>query len=71
MIRGGGMVALLKAYSTETFEICAREACQIFGGLSYTRGGQGEKVERLFREVKAYTIPGGSFEIMQGLGERA
>ena len=27
---------------------------QIFGGLAYTRGGQGEKVERLYREVRAY-----------------
>ncbi|KAM0787764.1 hypothetical protein ACM66B_003821 [Microbotryomycetes sp. NB124-2] len=70
MVRGGGMVALLKAYSTETFEFCAREACQVFGGLSYTRGGQGEKVERLFREVKAYTIPGGSLEIMHDIGMR-
>lgn len=43
---------------------------QIFGGLGYTRGGQGEVVERLYRDVKAYSIPGGSFEIMQDLGVR-
>ena len=36
------------------------EAAQIFGGLSYSRGGQGEKVERLNREVRAMAIPGGS-----------
>lgn len=53
-IRLGGPIALLKAQSTQTFEFCAREAAQIFGGLSYTRGGQGEKVERLYREVRAY-----------------
>jgi hypothetical protein len=41
------------------FEYCAREAAQIFGGASYVRGGQGEKVERLYREVRAYAIPGG------------
>jgi alkylation response protein AidB-like acyl-CoA dehydrogenase len=29
----------LKAQSTQTFEYCAREAAQIFGGLSYSRGG--------------------------------
>ena len=46
------------------FEYCAREAAQIFGGASYVRGGQGEKVERLYREVRAYAIPGGSEEIM-------
>lgn len=70
MIRLGGPIALLKAQSTVTFEFCAREAAQIFGGLAYTRGGQGEKVERLYREVRAYAIPGGSEEIMLDLGIR-
>ena len=60
----GGAIALLKAQSTQTMEFCAREAAQIFGGLSYSRGGQGERVERLYREVRAYAIPGGSEEIM-------
>jgi len=66
----GGPLALLKAQATITFEFCAREAAQIFGGLSYTRGGQGEKVERLNREVRAYAIPAGSEEIMLDLGIR-
>jgi alkylation response protein AidB-like acyl-CoA dehydrogenase len=39
--------------ATKTFEYCAREAAQIFGGASYVRGGKGEKVERLYREVCA------------------
>jgi alkylation response protein AidB-like acyl-CoA dehydrogenase len=69
-LRLGGPIALLKAQSTQVFEFCAREAAQIFGGLSYTRGGQGEKVERLYREVRAYAIPGGSEEIMLELGIR-
>ncbi len=64
MLKLGGPIALLKAQSTTTFEFCAREAAQIFGGLSYSRGGQAEKVERLYREVRAYAIPGGSEEIM-------
>jgi alkylation response protein AidB-like acyl-CoA dehydrogenase len=68
--RLAGPIALLKAQSTTTFELCAREASQIFGGLSYTRGGLGEKVERLYREVRAYAIPGGSEEIMLDLGIR-
>ncbi|KAI8924150.1 acyl-CoA dehydrogenase/oxidase [Entophlyctis helioformis] len=68
--RLGGATALLKAQSTQTMEFCAREAAQIFGGLSFTRGGQGEKVERLYREVRAYAIPGGSEEIMLDLGVR-
>jgi len=66
----GGHTALLKVQATKTFEFCAREAAQIFGGNSYTRGGQGEKVERLYREVRAYAIPGGSEEIMMDLGVR-
>ncbi|KAL0077635.1 putative acyl-CoA dehydrogenase [Phycomyces blakesleeanus] len=69
-IRLGGPIALCKAQSTQTFEYCAREAAQIFGGLAYTRGGQGEKVERLYREVRAFAIPGGSEEIMLDLGVR-
>ena len=56
----GGDTALIKVQATKTFEYCAREAAQIFGGASYVRGGQGEKVERLYREVRAYAIPGTS-----------
>ncbi|KAI8139053.1 acyl-CoA dehydrogenase/oxidase [Fennellomyces sp. T-0311] len=69
-LRLGGNIALCKAQSTQTFEYCAREAAQIFGGLAYTRGGQGEKIERLYREVRAFAIPGGSEEIMLELGIR-
>ncbi|KAK9451589.1 acyl-CoA dehydrogenase/oxidase [Limtongia smithiae] len=70
MLRLGGAIAGLKAQSTQTFEFCAREAAQVFGGLSYSRGGQGGKVERLYREVRAYAIPGGSEEIMLDLSMR-
>ncbi|EFX03379.1 acyl-dehydrogenase domain containing protein [Grosmannia clavigera kw1407] len=70
MLRLGGAIAGLKAQSTITFEYCAREASQIFGGLSYSRGGQGGKVERLYRDVRAYAIPGGSEEIMLDLSIR-
>jgi len=57
-------ICLLKVQATKVFEYCAREAAQIMGGSSYVRGGQGEKVERLYREVRAMAIPGGSEEIM-------
>ena len=70
MLRFGGAIAGLKAQATVTFEFCAREASQIFGGLSYSRGGQGAKVERLYRDVRAYAIPGGSEEIMLDLSIR-
>lgn len=70
MLKLGGAIAGLKAQSTKTFEFCAREASQIFGGLSYSRGGQGGKIERLYRDVRAYAIPGGSEEIMLDLSMR-
>ena len=60
-------ISLLKVQATKTFEYCAREAAQIFGGASYTRGGQGAVIERLYREVRAFAIPGGSEEIMLDL----
>jgi alkylation response protein AidB-like acyl-CoA dehydrogenase len=38
-------------------------------GISYTRGGgQGGRVERLYREVRGAAIPGGSEEIMADIG---
>lgn len=70
MLKLGGAIAGCKAQATTTFEFCAREASQIFGGLSYSRGGQGAKVERLYRDVRAYAIPGGSEEIMLDLSIR-
>jgi alkylation response protein AidB-like acyl-CoA dehydrogenase/predicted heme/steroid binding protein len=66
----GGHTALLKVQATKTLEYCASEAAQVLGGCSYTRDGQGNKVERLYREVKAYAIPGGSEEIMREIGVR-
>jgi len=66
----GGQIALAKVQATKGMEYCAREAAQIFGGNSYTQSGLGEKVERLYRDVRAYAIPGGSEEIMLDLGIR-
>jgi len=43
----GGQCALLKVNSTKTFEYCAREASQIFGGSSIVKEGQGKQVERV------------------------
>lgn len=63
-------IALLKAHSTQVMDFCAREAVQVFGGLGYTRGGQGEKVERLYRDVRAMVIGGGTEEILIDLGVR-
>lgn len=60
----GGACALLKVQASKTFEFCAREASQIFGGSSIVREGKGKIVERLYREVRASAIPGGSEEIL-------
>ncbi|KAI8917973.1 putative acyl-CoA dehydrogenase [Entophlyctis helioformis] len=70
MLRMGGPIALLKAQSTVTMEYCAREASQVLGGVGYTKGGIGEKVERIYRDVRGMAIPGGSEEIMLDLGIR-
>lgn len=66
----GGQTALLKAHCGITLEFVAREAVQIMGGLGYTRGGIGERVERIWREVKSVSIPGGSEEVMLDLAVR-
>ncbi len=55
---------------TQALFLCAREASQIFGGLAYTRTGLGNHVERMYREVKAFAVPGGSEEIMLDLAAR-
>lgn len=64
--RIGATTALLKAHGSLVAEYVLREAAQIFGGLAYTRGGQGGKVERLYREVRFFAIPAGSEEVMLG-----
>ena len=48
-------------------EFCAREAMQILGGLGYMRGN---RVERIYREVRVNAIGGGSEEIMRDLATR-
>lgn len=59
----GGYCATLKVMASRTFEFCAREASQIFGGSSIAQEGNGKVVERLYRSVRASAIPGGSEEI--------
>lgn len=57
-------IALLKVQSSRTMEFCAREAMQILGGIGYMRGN---RVERIYREVRVNAIGGGSEEIMRDL----
>jgi acyl-CoA dehydrogenase len=62
-----GDIALLKVQASETLEFCAREAMQILGGIGYLRGN---RVERIYREVRVNAIGGGSEEIMRDLAAR-
>jgi len=66
----GAQCALLKVQSSKTFEYCAREAVQIFGGSGIVKEGRGAYVERLYREVRGMAIPGGSEEILLDLAIR-
>ena len=60
-------ICQLKVQATTTLEFCAREAMHIFGGAGFVRGN---KVERIYREVRVYAIGGGSEEIMRDLAAR-
>ena len=62
-----GDIALLKVQCSQTMEFCAREAMQILGGAGYMRGN---RVERIYREVRVNAIGGGSEEIMRDLAAR-
>ena len=59
-----GDIANLKVQASETMEFCAREASQILGGACYLRGN---RVERIYREVRVNAIGGGSEEVMRDL----
>lgn len=65
-----GTTAQLKAHSGIVLEHVVREAVQIMGGVGLTRGGRGGRVERIWRDVKAVTVPGGSEEILLDLATR-
>lgn len=60
-------LSLLKVQATRTMEHCAREAMQILGGAGFIRG---QRVERIYREVRVMAIGGGSEEIMNDLAAR-
>ncbi|KAJ0153784.1 hypothetical protein HZ326_3823 [Fusarium oxysporum f. sp. albedinis] len=66
----GGLVALAKAKAGLVVDECARCAVLLFGGNGYTRTGQGELVEKIYREVPAARIPGGTEDVMFDLAIR-
>ncbi|KAL1897457.1 hypothetical protein Sste5346_004195 [Sporothrix stenoceras] len=66
----GGQMALAKAKAGMVVDECARCAVLLFGGNGYTRTGQGELVEKIYREVPAARVPGGSEDVMLDLAVR-
>ncbi|CAL3965826.1 hypothetical protein PZA11_002672 [Diplocarpon coronariae] len=66
----GGLTALAKAQAGRVLELCASTAVLLHGGNGYTRSGQGELVERIYREVPGAKIPGGSEDVMLDLAIR-
>ncbi|KAJ4516298.1 hypothetical protein HRR83_001626 [Exophiala dermatitidis] len=66
----GGPTALLKAKAGMVLNDCAQTAVLIFGGNGYTRTGQGELVEKIYRDVMGARIPGGSEDVMLDLAVR-
>lgn len=69
-VKLGGLTALAKAKSGMVFNECAQTAVLLFGGNGYTRTGQGEIAERLYREVPGVRIPGGSEDVLLDLSVR-
>lgn len=58
---------MLKNFATQTMQFCADQAVQMLGGMGYMRG---ERVERIYREVKVNMIGGGAEEIMKDLAAK-
>ncbi|KAL6155684.1 hypothetical protein ACJBU6_05888 [Exserohilum turcicum] len=66
----GGLTAMTKAQSGIVLNECAQVAQLLFGGSGYTKSGQGELVERIYRDVPGIRIPGGSEDVLLDLGVR-
>ncbi|RSL65515.1 Acyl-CoA dehydrogenase apdG [Fusarium floridanum] len=60
----GGLMALVKATAGNVLDECSRCAVLLFGGNGYTTTGQGELVEKIYCEIPAARIPGGSEDVM-------
>lgn len=56
-----------KVFTSKALEKVASESMQILGGAGYLRGN---RIERIYREVKVMAIGGGSEEIMRDLAMR-
>ncbi|KAF3480190.1 acyl-CoA dehydrogenase [Arthroderma uncinatum] len=68
--RLGGLTALAKARAGIVLNECAQVAVLLFGGLGFTKSGQGELVEKILRDVPGARIPGGSEDVLLDLAVR-
>ena len=69
-VRLGGLTALAKAKAGMVLNEVAQTAVLLFGGNGYTRTGQGQIAEMVYREVMGSRIPGGSEDVMLDLAVR-
>ncbi len=69
-VRIGGMTALGKVMATRCLETVVREAQQVMGGLGYSKGGKGGRIEAISRDQRVMAVGGGSEEIMAQLALR-
>lgn len=65
-----GITAQIKAHAGIVLQHVVADVIRIMGGIGWTKGGHGERVERIWRDVKALTVPGGSEEVMLDLAAR-
>ena len=60
-------LCMLKNHAGQTMQWCADQAVQILGGMGFMRG---MKSERIYRDVKAIMIGGGSEDILKELAAK-
>ena len=60
-------ISKAKFFASKSLEFCASEAMQTLGGAGFIRGN---RIERIYREVKVMAIGGGSEEILHDLAAR-
>lgn len=58
------LAAMLKVQAAQNLEKISRETQQVFGGLGYSRQGQGQRVEQISRDVRVLVVSGDSEEIL-------
>lgn len=63
-------IALCKVQGGRLLELANREAQQVLDGNGYQRGGIGERVEQISRDLRMSIVDGGSEEIITDLAVR-